>query len=121
MSDSVCHVAARQAPGAPQSPLCKLDACRSARYMCCFCRHAAEEAKEQGVRARGNAWVAQIYVGKKNAYLGIFASKQEAGVVWDAASMWKSMKAPGKHVFQCKLHCMSAAGRQWHACMGAHS
>jgi hypothetical protein len=36
-------------------------------------------------------------LGSKNTYLGHFASKQEAGVVWDAASIWRSMKAPGKH------------------------
>ena len=64
----------------------------------CYCRHASETCKEQGVHAKMDLWLATIHVGKKQAYLGTYASKQEAGVVWDAASIWRSMKAPGKHV-----------------------
>ena len=63
----------------------------------CYCRHALETCKEQGVHAKMDLWLATIHVGKKQAYLGTYASKQEAGVVWDAASIWRSMKAPGKH------------------------
>ena len=34
--------------------------------------------------------------------LGTYKTKLEAGVVWDAASVWRSMKAPGKRVLAAK-------------------
>jgi hypothetical protein len=54
-------------------------------------------------------WKACFMLRKQNIYLGTYASKQEAGVVWDAASVWRSMKAPGKP--ELAVHCTSAAGR----------
>ena len=49
------------------------------------------------------AWQAQLKMGKKMHHLGTFACKQEAGVVWDAGSVWRSIHAPGKHALaaQC--------------------
>ena len=44
--------------------------------------------------------MAQIMQYQKATHLGKYASKQEAGVVWDAASVWRTMHEPGKH----KLH-----------------
>ena len=64
--------------------------------LCCICRHLAGTCTEQG-RKKVNLWAASLRLGEKHAYLGSYASKQEAGVVWDAASVWRSTKAPGEY------------------------
>ena len=62
--------------------------------------------------------MAHIKVGMKTAYLGVYASKQEAGVVWDAAGVWRSMKAPGKHVLAANcVACLPLAGTDLHWCL----
>jgi hypothetical protein len=81
----------------------------------CSCRHINETRHEQGLRVKRDLWESRIHVGKKQAFLGSFASKQEAGVVWDAASVWRSLKAPGKHMLAAVYFCFWLALA---ACMG---
>ena len=50
----------------------------------------------------GGGWLARLGVGKKKTNLGTYETKREAGVVWDAASVWRSMQAPGKRVLAAK-------------------
>jgi hypothetical protein len=60
-------------------------------------------------------WEAKFRLGMKMAYLGSYASKQEAGVVWDAASVWRSMKAPGKLVLAANyVACLPLASTDLH-------
>ena len=49
------------------------------------------------------AWQANLSLGNKMTYLGAYASKQEAGIVWNAGSVWRRLKEPGKR--RLKVRC----------------
>jgi len=42
----------------------------------------------KGVIKRGNKWVAQIRINKKNTYLGSFSTKEEAATIYDLVALY---------------------------------
>ena len=77
-----------------QHPLNQLLQEKQTKHVFLTCRHASDTCREQGVYAHFGSWMAQIKLCKKDTHLGTYASKQEAGVVWDAASVWKAPQEP---------------------------
>ena len=69
-----------------------------------LCRYISANSKRLGIYPNGNGWQVQIKVLGKRWALGTWPSQEAAGVVWDLASLWRSLHASSAQASQLYNH-----------------